>query len=68
MSHWVIRCIVELSNFQERIEAVSMFIEVMRELLLLNNFNCVMEIFSALDSSGIRRLKHTWAVRTYSFN
>eukprot|EP00042_Codosiga_hollandica_P048046 m.531087 g.531087 ORF g.531087 m.531087 type:complete len:1223 (-) comp57575_c0_seq2:122-3790(-) len=61
VSHWVVRTLVELQHHQERVECLSMFIEIMRELLQLNNFNGVMEIYSALDSSAIRRLKFTWA-------
>jgi son of sevenless-like protein len=59
--NWVVRTIVETPNLQERADVVMYFLEVLRELHALNNFNGVMELVSALGSSMVIRLKHTWA-------
>ncbi len=63
----MIRSVVETANFSERVDLISLFIDVLRELQSLNNFNGMMEIISALDSSAVRRLKLTWAVCDVSF-
>ena len=62
MSHWLTRSIVELKGQGERVDLVSLIIDVLKELVTLNNFNGIMEVISALDSSAVRRLKYTWAV------
>eukprot|EP00730_Choanoeca_flexa_P003297 TRINITY_DN11358_c0_g1_i1.p1 TRINITY_DN11358_c0_g1~~TRINITY_DN11358_c0_g1_i1.p1 ORF type:complete len:1117 (+),score=242.00 TRINITY_DN11358_c0_g1_i1:57-3407(+) len=61
MNRWFIRCIVETSDLAERVDLIEMLIETLRELRELNNFNGMLEIISALHSSAIHRLKHTWA-------
>eukprot|EP00041_Stephanoeca_diplocostata_P035595 m.1260663 g.1260663 ORF g.1260663 m.1260663 type:complete len:354 (+) comp24728_c0_seq10:1014-2075(+) len=60
VTNWVIRSILELSNLGERADAIAMFLEIMRELHALQNYNGVMEILSGLQNSAVSRLKLTW--------
>ena len=60
VSNWVIRSIVETPNLEERADVVVYFLEVLRELIALNNFNGAMEVISALQNSIISRLHVTW--------
>lgn len=67
----IARCVVRLTLLlislhpllQERVDVVVYFLEVLRELITLNNFNGAMEIMSALQNSIIDRLHVTWQVR-----
>eukprot|EP00049_Salpingoeca_infusionum_P012036 m.213515 g.213515 ORF g.213515 m.213515 type:complete len:1075 (-) comp15085_c0_seq1:291-3515(-) len=61
LSYFIIRSIVELSDLDERIHAISLWIEVAIELVTLKNFNGTMAIIAAFQSSAVFRLKHTWA-------
>eukprot|EP00045_Choanoeca_perplexa_P007005 m.61483 g.61483 ORF g.61483 m.61483 type:complete len:1121 (-) comp13883_c0_seq1:104-3466(-) len=61
MSRWFLRSILEVQDLAERVELVELLIEILRELRLLNNFNGMLEIISALQSSAVHRLKVTWA-------
>ena len=67
VNHWVMRTIVECENPSERIDVISFFLEILKELRELNNFNGVMELVSALQNSSIERLKWTWAVSYLPF-
>lgn len=62
VSRWVCTEIITLSGEVERAAAITKFIEIGKELFLLNNFNGVIEILSALHSSSIARLKDSWAL------
>ena len=47
-------------------DVVIYFLEILRELVALNNFNGAMEILSALQNSVIDRLHVTWQVSGYN--
>ena len=54
---------MKLFKLKERVEALTKFIELCQLLFEFNNYNGVNEVLSGINSSPVRRLKKTWAVR-----
>eukprot|EP00005_Dracoamoeba_jomungandri_P009672 CAMPEP_0174270590 /NCGR_PEP_ID=MMETSP0439-20130205/44986_1 /TAXON_ID=0 /ORGANISM="Stereomyxa ramosa, Strain Chinc5" /LENGTH=1494 /DNA_ID=CAMNT_0015360015 /DNA_START=51 /DNA_END=4535 /DNA_ORIENTATION=- len=59
-SWWVTTEIISKVKLKERVAQTKKFIQLAQKMYELNNFNGVMEVMSALNSSPVRRLKLTW--------
>ncbi|EKE38185.1 hypothetical protein ENUP19_0047G0114 [Entamoeba nuttalli] len=60
ITNWVISTIVDESNIKQRATIIKKFISIGEEMLRLNNYNGVFEMFSGLNSTPVGRLKLTW--------
>lgn len=58
----VVSSILKYKDTKQRVQALTLFLLVAEECRLLNNFNTVIEIVAALQSTPIHRLKITWKV------
>lgn len=54
--------ILQYSELQERVNALSKVIKLTKKLLLLNNFHGCFEVIGALNSIAVQRLKRTWSL------
>ena len=62
VTHWVMRCIIDCENFEERVAAMTRVVEIMIMFYDLNNFSGLFEMSSALESASVHRLELTKAV------
>ncbi len=68
MSYWVATTILEAQDMDGapsdkcRAQTISRFIHTMNELYNLNNFNTLMQIWTALNMSVVERLRGAWAL------
>ena len=61
VTRWVMRCIIDCDNFEERVAVMTRVVEMMIMLYEFNNFSGLFEMSSALESASVHRLEHTKA-------
>ncbi len=60
--HLLTWSILQYTELQERVNALSKVIKLAKELQCLNNFHGCFEVIGALNSIAIHRLKQTWSL------
>mmetsp|Transcript_2298 Transcript_2298/g.4760 ORF Transcript_2298/g.4760 Transcript_2298/m.4760 type:complete len:541 (-) Transcript_2298:518-2140(-) len=60
VSRWITTQVVKQPTVRERARCLRLFIDLANACRDLSNFNAVMEIVAALNSSALFRLKRTW--------
>ena len=66
VTRWVMRCIIDCENFEERVAAMTRVVEIMIMFYDLNNFSGLFGMSSALESASVHRLELTKAVSNTS--
>eukprot|EP01128_Nolandella_sp_AFSM9_P012163 TRINITY_DN9011_c0_g1_i1.p1 TRINITY_DN9011_c0_g1~~TRINITY_DN9011_c0_g1_i1.p1 ORF type:complete len:1102 (+),score=252.09 TRINITY_DN9011_c0_g1_i1:42-3347(+) len=61
VTSWVSQEIVKYRKASQRAVVVARFLDIAAECVELRNFDTMVQIVTALESSPISRLKHTWA-------
>lgn len=61
LTNWIGECILRELALPRRIELLRFFIQLGTASLALQNYNLLMAVLAAFNSSTIRRLKRTWA-------
>ena len=59
LTYWYAKCIVDTSNLEERVAVVLRILDMASYFYQINNFSGLKEIYAALDSSSVERLKIT---------
>ena len=69
-SYWLQRSVIDADNFEERIATLMRALDLLLAFYDLHNFAGIIEVLSALESSAVYRLEHTFnlalRVQTYS--
>lgn len=60
VSLWAMETILRELQLKNRVKTLSKIIDVCKCLRKLHSFNMLLAVLSALNSSAIRRLTHTW--------
>ena len=68
MTYYLERALIDTKNFEERVALLTRMIDIMCVFEELNNFNGIMEFFSALHSSSVYRLELTKKVALVRHN
>lgn len=63
-TNWVCSEILKYSERKARALALNKFVAIAERSLAINNYNAVMEIYAALQSAPIHRLRATWELLT----
>lgn len=58
---WFEKSMLEFANLEERVAVLNRVIDILTVFQELNNFNGILEVVSAINSSPIFRLNHTFA-------
>lgn len=59
-TNWMMYEILSKKDIRDRVRALDKVIYVAEAALRIHNYNAVMEIYAALQSSAVHRLKRTW--------
>ncbi|OMH78546.1 Cell division control protein 25 [Zancudomyces culisetae] len=62
ISRWVAVLVLHESSPEKRARVIKYFLELAKECLRIKNYDAVMAVQGALNSSAVLRLKRTWAL------